>query len=512
MNGISLRDLLAAWIDAPDLRISGLALDSRSIQVGELFVAVQGSAQHGLHFASAAIARGAVAILSDRAADCALTVPVIVLADLHQHLGAIAARFHGSRSTTPLLLGITGTNGKTSTVQLLAEALTRAGHRAGTIGTLGTGMHGALVAGERTTPDVLATHAAIAQMRDLQASYVALEVSSHALDQGRVAGLGFAVAGFTNLTHDHLDYHGNMDAYGAAKAKLFRWPELRAAVINIDDEFGTQLLQQARADRVITTSALGNRDATLRAENARTDARGIQFELVSGEHAGDAQRFAIQSALLGRFNVANLLLVAGVLLALDWKLADIAASLAQLQPVRGRMNRLGGDGELPLVVIDYAHSPDALEKALTTLRDHTAGRLICVFGCGGDRDRSKRPLMGEIAERLADAAIITDDNPRSEEGASIAAEVGAGMRDPRRLCIERDRREAIRMAVRMAASADTVLIAGKGHEAYQEINGVKHPFDDLHEAQLAMDIIAADANVSAAARGMHAGNAGATAA
>ena len=239
---------------------------------------------------------------------------------------------------------------------------------------------------------------------------------------------------------------------------------------------------------------------------------GQRTRLVGGEHPGVMQRFAIQCALLGRFNVANLLLVAGVLRALDWTLADIAATLAQLQPVRGRMNRLGGDGKLPLVVIDYAHSPDALEKALTTLRDHTAGRLICVFGCGGDRDRSKRPLMGEIAERLADVAIITDDNPRSENGALIAAEVSAGMRDATRVCIERDRREAIRMAVRMAASADTVLIAGKGHEVYQEINGVKHPFDDLHQAQLAIDISSASSDLSAAARGMHAGNAGATAA
>lgn len=481
MSGMSLRALLGGIADAPDVVVTGMALDSRSIAPGHLFVALQGGSEHGLRFAAAAIARGAVAILSDRAADAALPLPVVVVPALRGQLGEIAARFHHSHSSIPQLIGITGTNGKTSTVQLLAEALTRAGHRAGSIGTLGTGMHGALIAGERTTPDVLSTHAAIAGMRAAGASHVAMEVSSHALAQGRVSGLDFAVAGFTNLTHDHLDYHGTMAAYGEAKALLLRWPGLGAAVINSDDAFGSGLARTARAGRIITISAAGRTDATLCAEQVRTDARGLHFVL-----AGADGHHAIQSALLGRFNVANLLLVAGVLLDLDWKLADIAAMLSQLPPVHGRMNRLGGDGASPLVVIDYAHTPDALEKALTTLRDHTHGRLICVFGCGGDRDRSKRPVMGAIAERLADVAIITDDNPRSEDGADIAVAVRAGMRIAERGIVERDRRSAIAMALAMATSDDTVLIAGKGHEAYQEIQGVKHDFDDLHEARLLM--------------------------
>jgi UDP-N-acetylmuramoyl-L-alanyl-D-glutamate--2,6-diaminopimelate ligase len=480
MSGMTLRQLLAGIVDAPELPIRTLTLDSRRVGTGDLFVAIQGGTQHGLTFAATAVAAGAAAVLSDRAADTALGVPVLVVPDLAARLGDIATRFHGSAEPKPTLLGITGTNGKTSSVQLLAEAFTHAGQRAGTIGTLGTGLHGALVAGERTTPDVLATHAAIAAMRAAGAGYVAMEVSSHALDQGRVAGLTFAVAGFTNLTHDHLDYHGSMQAYAATKAALFRWPGLESAVINSDDDFGVELTRTARANRIITFSAAGMRDATLYADGTVTDARGLRFDLVCG-----TRRFVIQSALLGRFNVANLLLVAGVLLALDWKLADIASTLCVLRPVHGRMNRLGGDAAQPLIVVDYAHTPDALEKALSTLRQHTSGRLICVFGCGGDRDRGKRPIMGAIAERLADIAIITDDNPRSEDGAAIAAEVRAGMRTPAR--IERDRRTAIRTAIAMATAGDTVLIAGKGHEAYQEIKGVKYDFDDMHEAGLVLN-------------------------
>jgi UDP-N-acetylmuramoyl-L-alanyl-D-glutamate--2,6-diaminopimelate ligase len=481
MSGHSLRTLLAGFVDAPDVTVHGLSLDSRGLRPGELFVALQGGSRHGLEFAPSAVAHGAVAVLSDRASNGIYGVPLIVLPGLARHLGEIATRFHRSDARAPLLIGITGTNGKTSTVQLLAEAFTLAGGRGGSIGTLGTGLHGALAAGERTTPDVLATHAAIARMRAEGATHVAMEVSSHALEQGRVDGLCFTVAGFTNLTHDHLDYHGTMAAYGAAKAKLFQWPGLDAAVINVDDAFGATLLGEARAAKRIGISAAGNARAALRAEQVRTDSRGVAFDLVS-----DDARHVIQSALLGRFNVANLLLVAGVLRALDWTLADIARTLSQLHPVHGRMNRLGGDGVLPLVVIDYAHTPDALDKALTTLRDHTRGRLICVFGCGGDRDRGKRPLMGAIAARLADEIIVTDDNPRGEDGNVIVAEVLAGIADRSRAQSERDRRRAIGIAVAMAGRDDTVLIAGKGHEPYQEIHGTKHEFDDLVEAGLAM--------------------------
>ena len=491
---ISLHRLLEGIVEAPMIAIGGLNLDSRAIVAGDAFVALQGGSQHGLAHAAQAIERGAVVILSDRAADAAMSVPVLVVPALRAQLGRIAARFHGTSGGALRLIGITGTNGKTSSVQLIADALNRSGHCAGTIGTLGIGLHGDLVAGERTTPDVLSMHAAIADLQRRGADHVVMEVSSHALDQGRVDGLDFDIAGFTNLTRDHLDYHGDMDTYGAAKARLFDRPGLRAAVINHDDPFGAGLLDSACAAQRIGYSALGAAGAGLRAEHIVADARGLRFELVHG-----TQRAVIQSALLGRFNVANLLLVAGVLLTLAYDFADIAAHLQTLQPVHGRMNRLGGDGDAPLVVVDYAHTPDALEKALDTLRAHTAGRLICVFGCGGDRDRGKRPLMGAIAEQRADLMLITDDNPRSEDGARIVADIHAGLRQPARARIERDRRLAIAAGIAAADIIDTVLIAGKGHEPYQEIKGVKHHFDDLEEARTALAAYSARGQHAAAA-------------
>ncbi len=485
MSGMSLRSLLADWIDVPEISVSGICLDSRQVAPGDLFVAVAGTAQHGIRHAQQAMDRGAYAILSDQPGAADLAVPVLVLASLRQHLAAIAARFHGTDAAQPRLIGVTGTNGKTSSVQLIAQALSRAGCVVGSIGTLGSGLHGRLVAGERTTPDVFSTHAAIAGMQAQGADHVAMEVSSHALEQDRVAGLRFEIAAFSNLSHDHLDYHGSMSAYAAAKAKLFAWPGLAAAVINVDDPVGARLLAQTTAGRRIAFSAEGNPAADLRAEDIVSDAHGTRFRLV--QEADDA---VIQSALLGRFNVANLLLVAGVLRALGWSFADTAAVLASLQPVHGRMNRLGGEGNLPLVVIDYAHTPDALEKALSTLRAHTAGQLICVFGCGGDRDRDKRPLMGAIADRGADIALITDDNPRSEDGAAIASEILAGMAKATPASIVRDRRTAIRRAIAMANHGDTVLIAGKGHEPYQEVDGVKQHFDDTEEAAKALTALA----------------------
>lgn len=490
MSAIRLHTLLDGIVDQPlgadaERVVSGIKLDSRQVQAGDIFVALQGMHQHGLDHAADVIQRGAIVILSDRPATPSLAIPVYVLPELRSALGTILSRWHPMDADALCLIGVTGTNGKTSTVQLLAEALTQSGLCAGSIGTLGSGLHGALIAGERTTPDVIATHAAIAQMRSAGATHIAMEVSSHALDQQRVAGLSFRVAAFTNLTHDHLDYHGSMDAYGAAKARLFDWPGLSAAVINIDDAMGAQLQHQSHAARIITVSVHADTQADIHAESIRIDASGIGFELCHG-----VDRFVIQSALLGRFNVANLLLVAGVLLALDWPMQQIATQLNTLQPVAGRMNRLGGTQQQALIIIDYAHTPDALEKALQTAREHTRGNLICVFGCGGERDREKRPLMAAIAERLADIVIVTDDNPRAENGDAIVAEIVHGFTQPERAQVTRDRRAAIRHAIALARPADTVLIAGKGHEPYQEIAGVRHSFDDYFEARTALEAAA----------------------
>ncbi len=461
---------------APAENIAGLSLDSRRVGPGDAFVALSGHSVHGLAFAADALRQGASRILFEPPPPQDMEVPAAALAvpRLRARLGEIADRFHGEPSRALRVVGVTGTNGKTSTVQLLVQALVLAGRSSGSIGTLGVGLHGALHAGERTTPDVIAVHAALAAMRDAGAQDVAMEVSSHALDQGRVDAVRFQVAVFTNLTRDHLDYHPDMDAYGAAKARLFAWPGLATAVINLDDPFGADLAARLPAGvELIGCSRRGAAMARLRAEALALDAAGIGFELVDGD-----ARARVQSCLLGHFNVDNLLAVAGVLRAFDWPLQRIAEVLGRLEPVSGRMGRFGGTDAAPLVVVDYAHTPDALEQALRSLRRHTAGRLICVFGCGGERDRGKRPQMAAIAEELADAVVVTDDNPRGEDGDAIVAGILAGFVRHTAVSVERDRARAIAQAIGAARPGDTVLVAGKGHEPYQEVAGVRHPFDD----------------------------------
>ena len=348
------------------------------------------------------------------------------------------------------------------------------------IGTLGVGLYGQAVPTGFTTPLVLQMHAVLAQLRDEGARAVAMEVSSHALDQGRVDAVHYDVAVFTNLTRDHLDYHGDMASYGAAKARLFSRAGLGAAVVNIDDAFGRELLAALPAGvRAIGTSSQGAQ-CDVRAENVDMDGEGIAFDLVLGD-----ERRSVRSPLLGRFNIDNLVAVAGVLHALGHDADAIAGVLPRLQPIPGRMNRLGG-GALPLVVIDYSHKPDALQQALDSLRGHLHGTLTCVFGCGGDRDRGKRPQMAAIAEAAAGFVIVTDDNPRTEDGDAIVADIMAGFAAPAKVVVERDRRRAIERAIGAARPGDIVLVAGKGHETYQEVAGVKHPFDDSEVARAAL--------------------------
>ena len=463
-----------------DPQVTGLSADSRALRPGDAFVALAGATTHGLRHAAQAEAAGASVILFEPPAPADAPRPphVVAVPGLRQRQGELADRFYGSPSTVLSVTGVTGTNGKTSTVQLIAEALTLRGAVAGSIGTLGAGLHGRLVAGERTTPDVIAVHRLLAEMHDAGASHVAMEVSSHALEQGRVDAVAFRIAVFTNLTRDHLDFHGSMEAYGAAKAKLFAWPSLQAVVVNVDDPFGAGLLAQAApAARRIALSSRGHADATLRAEHIVLAPEGLRFELVEGDRRHD-----IATPLLGRFNVDNLLAVAGVLRALDWPLADVAAMLPRLSPVGGRMSRVGGRDGQPLVVVDYAHTPDALQQALASLREHTPGRLTCVFGCGGERDAGKRPQMAAIAQAGADRVIVTDDNPRGEDGDRIVADILSGFTRTNAVQVQRDRALAIADALRGAGAGDVILVAGKGHEPYQEIAGVRHPFDDLQVA------------------------------
>jgi len=479
-----LLDGIATRVPSGDIVVRGLSLDSRHVGPGEAFVALQGATTHGIRFAPSALARGASVVLAEAPAPAVFAAlpgdaPVVWIENLREQAGEIAARFFGRPSSAVRVIGVTGTNGKTSIVQLLAAAIESLGARAATIGTLGAGLVGAITAGERTTPDAISVQSLLAEFRDAGATHAAMEVSSHALEQGRVNAVRFEVAVFTNLTRDHLDYHGTMEAYGAAKAKLFAWPGLHAAVINGDDAFGRDLAATLTPQVQRLRYAIDAGASEITASDVRTCADGLAFHLRTPW--GDGR---VDSMLLGRFNVYNLLAVAGGLGALGYTFAQIRQALARLQPVAGRMQRIGSGA--PLVVVDYAHTPDALEQALTSLRAHTAGRLVCVFGCGGDRDQGKRPLMGAIVERLADRVVITDDNPRSEDGGAIIAQILGGLRAPQQAIVLRDRAAAIRRAVSEAGTGDVILVAGKGHEPYQEVNGVKHPFDDAAVAGRAL--------------------------
>jgi len=460
--------------------------DSRCVEAGVAFAAYPGTHADGRTFVQDAIARGTPAVLweaSGFAWDHAWTVPQLAVDGLRERLGAIADFIYGSPSRGLWMVGVTGTNGKTSCAQWIAQALDACGRRAGLLGTLANGLVGGTSPSTHTTPDAAVLHELLKQFGAAGAVAVAMEVSSHGLDQGRVNGVEFDVALFTNLSRDHLDYHGTMAAYGQAKARLFGWPGLSAAVINADDAFGQSLIDatRARGTRVLT---YGTANAEVTATAIAMDAGRIALSV-----ATPWGRTQFESPVVGAFNAQNLLGVLAVLLASDVPLESAAQALARLHPPAGRMQRLGGDA-LPLVVVDYAHTPDALDKVLTALRPAVVpGReLVCVFGCGGDRDPGKRPEMGHIAARLADRVVVTSDNPRSEDPVAIANAVARGARDEgnRRWAIEIDRRAAIRSAIASAEQGDVIVVAGKGHETYQERDGVRLPFSDVAVATAAL--------------------------
>ncbi|AGI23001.1 UDP-N-acetylmuramoyl-L-alanyl-D-glutamate--2,6-diaminopimelate ligase [Pseudomonas sp. MT3] len=462
--------------------IRELTLDSRTVKPGDLFLAVPGGRQDGRAHIAGALTLGAAAVAyeAEGAVDLPPSdVPMIAIKGLARQLSAIAGRFYGEPSRGVDLVGVTGTNGKTSVSQLVAQALDLLGERCGIVGTLGTGFYGALESGRHTTPDPLAVQATLARLKQAGARAVAMEVSSHGLEQGRVAALGFDVAVFTNLSRDHLDYHGSMEAYGSAKAQLFAWQGLRCRVINLDDDFGRQLAGEKHESRLMGYSQI-DPSAYLYCREARFSDAGVEAQVVTPQGEG-----LLRSSLLGKFNLSNLLAVVGALLGLDYPLGDVLAVLPQLEGPVGRMQRLGG-GEKPLVVVDYAHTPDALEKVLLALRPHVHGRLLCLFGCGGDRDRGKRPIMARIAEQHADRVLVTDDNPRTEKSEAIIADIRAGFAGPETVEFVPGRGEAIARLIASAGVDDVVLLAGKGHEDYQEIDGVRHPFSDLDQATKAL--------------------------
>ena len=475
------------------VKVTRLIADSRKIVPGDTFVAYPGEKQDGRKFIGQAIAAGANAVLWERDGfewNPQWQVPNQGIDGLLDKIGEIASQVYGEPSRRLWTIGITGTNGKTSCSHWIGQCLSALGRKTALVGTLGNGFPGSLEPSGYTTPDAVSLHGLLSDYLADGAQCLAMEVSSHGLAQGRVNGVHFDVAMLTNLSRDHLDYHGDMAAYASAKAGLFSWPELKYAVLNLDDPFGVELAGKLGCGGVQTVgySLEGNKDNCRFAVLARdlvADAQGIRFEAVTPW--GTAR---VNSALRGRFNASNLLAALAVLLVSGVKLEDAVRELSRVDAVAGRLQCLGG-GDKPLVVVDYAHTPDALEKVLGTLREIMGGKgkLVCVFGCGGERDRGKRPLMGGVASRLADSVIVTSDNPRGEDALSIIDDIIAGMGANYR--VDADRAAAIDAAVCGAGQADVVLIAGKGHEDYQEIKGVRLPFSDVDVARRVLEEVAA---------------------
>lgn len=484
----SLRALLAGIVKLPGLpeaQIGGLALDSRQVKPGDLFFALAGQHAHGKQFIAQALERGAAAVLEEAPwprQRMAGTVPVIATPELGFRLGSIAARWFGEPSQAMSLIGVTGTNGKTSVSHFIAQALAEEAP-CGLLGTLGNGLVGDLTASSHTTADAITLQGLLAEQQAAGARSAVMEVSSHGLEQGRVAGVAFDVAVFTNLTHEHLDYHGDMAAYGRAKRRLFETPGLKYAVINLDDSFGQSLL--AGMPGAVGTVSYGFDDAflppSLLGSALELDDQGLRFRIDSDWGSGE-----LRVPLLGRFNAENLLAAFAALLASGLAFDEALARLSRVQPVPGRMQRQGGGADRPLVVVDYAHTPDALSQALSALRAHTTGRLSCVFGCGGERDVAKRPLMARAAEQAADRLIVTDDNPRGESPEVIVADILGGLREADAVRVIHDRAEAINQAVAEAGPGDVVLVAGKGHEDYQWIGDECRPFSDADVVSAAL--------------------------
>jgi UDP-N-acetylmuramoyl-L-alanyl-D-glutamate--2,6-diaminopimelate ligase len=470
---------LAPAATLADVAVSELTLDSRQVRPGTLFLACQGTKQHGLDFLPQALANGAGAVLwepTPGVAAPATAIPAVPIEDLSRRAGEIAARFFGRPAQGLHAIGVTGTDGKTSTAWLLAQALEALGEPCLYVGTLGTGRIGDVKPGDHTTPDPVSLQRRLYQARADGMRAVAMEVSSHALDQARVAAVEFHTAVLTNVGRDHLDYHGTIEEYAAAKQRLFEEFPLRAAVLNEDDFHGREWSAQLRATgRIGQVLRYGlDAGAELAARNVTLAPTGIGFDVQAPQGAG-----RIDSRLLGRFNVYNLLAALGALLARDVPLDRACAALAQAATVPGRIEGFRGPAAKPLVVVDYAHTPQALAQILHAIRAHCRGKMWCVFGCGGDRDRGKRPLMGAAAARAADHLIVTDDNPRSEDPRIIVGEIMTGLTAAGGTArIVHDRAEAIRTAVGEAGPDDVVVVAGKGHEDYQIYGTQRRSFSD----------------------------------
>lgn len=474
------------------LKVGGLCIDSRQLRPGDLFLAFPGTRVDGRDYIDAAVARGAVAVLAE-GRDLVVEpriVPVIPVRNLARRLPVIASRFYGEPAKELVVTGVTGTNGKTTCSQLLAQLLAQLTERCGVVGTLGSRVVQSAAARQSdsrhddtgmTTPDPVKLQAILADFKRQQVRHVAMEVSSHSLDQERVGAVPFQVAIFTNLTRDHLDYHGSLDNYIEAKLKLFRRPGLAWAIINADDPLAERVRKAVEPKAQVLTYAV-SAAADIRCDNVAASEDGIAARLVTPWGEGH-----IESALIGTFNLGNLMAAIAAACVQGFELADVLVAVPALQPIPGRMEVVR-PGVQPLVVVDYAHTPDALEQVLKSLRNHCGegGQLWCVFGCGGDRDQGKRSLMGTAASRFADRLVLTSDNPRNEEPQAIIDAILEGVRGTHPTVLP-DRAAAIAYAIANAAPADVVLVAGKGHETYQEVVGQRLPFSDLYHARMALN-------------------------
>ncbi len=488
-GGIYLSELLDGFASVEadqDKQIMGIELDSRTVHQGDCFIAINGTESHGVDFIADAFCKGAVAILVD-SEDVSL-IPeqlmkknknnIIFVDQLAVKTGEIAHRYYGQPTDLMKVFGVTGTNGKTSVSNFIGQAIDKisGSGTCGVIGTLGSGLFGEFVSSGMTTPDSIRMHLSLSRLRDQGAQATVIEASSHGLAQHRLSGVDFDVAVFTNLSRDHLDYHGDMQTYGAAKLELFKSPDLQAAVINLDDPFSEKILQVLSDNVQVFGYTLGLDShpgiTVIRCSKLDFSVKGLIMEIDTPQGSN-----ALRANLLGRFNASNLLAAMAALMACGFHFEEVLDALSEMVGVPGRMEAFVKDAQAA-VVVDFAHTPDGLTKALETLKEISSGKLWCVFGCGGDRDKGKRPLMGDVVEKLADTIIVTNDNPRSEEPSIIASGILSGMKKPGKAKVIFDRKLAIETAIKSAHPKDIILVAGKGHENWQEIKGQRFPFND----------------------------------
>lgn len=472
----------------PDIEITGIVQDSRQVREGNLYLALFGRHHDARDYVPAAISSGAAAVIVQAGGDWethyrdSSGIPVLVVDDLRTKIGVMASRYYGCPSEKMSVIGITGTNGKTSCTQFVAQILSGLGKQCGVVGTMGAGIYPALADTGYTTPDAIALQACLSELSGAGAGYVAMEVSSQGLHQYRTAGTKTDIAVFTNLTRDHIDYHGSMEAYAACKRRLFEQTELKTGIVNADDQYAVMMLDALPRTANSLTYSMASQRADIYASSLSFDTSGYQATVVTPW--GETE---LKGKLLGAFNFSNVLTSLATVMSLGEKfsLAEVATQIESLLPVTGRMELVGTcDGVA--AVVDYAHTPAGLECALQAVRQHARGQVWCVFGCGGDRDNGKRPMMAEVAERYATQIVVTDDNPRMEDPDQIITQIMRGFSSDKSVVVQRDRSLAIDHAIQQAKSGDVVLIAGKGHETYQDVAGKRSVFSDAAQARLAI--------------------------